>query len=322
MANPLALTTRMSKLITQVAFWIRHLCSLCSCKDNHNFDQVLLKICNARDRVLLYFYDLKTKFKLNNKPCAARQIARQPKIHFFYISCGKDFDYLFISLMSLEKLNLACRGTVYLYIDKKDPLSHEHLKKLKEEFIWNMVIRETQYKLSWGGAKLLISELAAFREIVTQINQNDYVAKIDSDVLFISDRIFKEVINGDSEAIGQRKEEGFMEGGSYFLKASLISKIVILPINHVVNQTNRMDGARIWGHQVSKCPEDRTISILVRQSGGKMVLSDFRAEFTKRGFIENDLERCSIIHFSEWCGLRKEDMAEVWRSLHAEENVL
>jgi len=322
MSNPLALTTQISKLITQVTSSIGHLCNLHFYQGNRNSNKVLLEIYNFRDRVFLFLYDLKTKFKFNKKLCAVQQISKQPKIHFFYISCGKDFKYLFISLRSLEKLNLGCRGNIYLYIDKKDHLSNEHIKKLKKEFIWNMVIRKTKYKLSWGGAKLLISELVAFREILTEINQNDYVAKIDSDVLFISDRIFKEVIKGESEAIGQRKKEGFMEGGSYFLKASLISKIVILRIYKLVKQTNQMDGSRLWGHQISKCPEDRAISMLVRQSGGKMLLSNFRAEFTKKEFIEKDLEGYSIIHFSKWCRLRKEDMTEIWRRLYPEENVL
>ena len=58
--------------------------------------------------------------------------------------------------------------------------------------------------MSWSGTNLIINELTAFKDINGQISQNDYLAKVDSDILFISDKIFKKVLKSKDMMIGQK----------------------------------------------------------------------------------------------------------------------
>ncbi|MBW2045872.1 MAG: hypothetical protein JRI96_13490, partial [Deltaproteobacteria bacterium] len=160
--------------------------------------------------------------------------------------------------------------------------------------------------------------------ITKEINRNDYILKLDSDVMFISDKIFKEVITGESEAVGQYTKKGYMEGGSCFLRGSLVSRIVGHPIYKAVNEAAAgWYPIRNWQCPISLCPEDRAISELIRKSGGKLRLIKFRlpserSTFSVDKITREHLEGYSILHFSHWCGLQEKQMAEVWGRLNSD----
>ncbi|MBW2046861.1 MAG: hypothetical protein JRI96_18655 [Deltaproteobacteria bacterium] len=275
---------------------------------------VLLKARDFSHYLLILWYDLKIRLG-NNKKVSVREVSQKTKIHCLYFSCGKDFEYLFISLKSLERLGLNYIENVYLYIDRKDPLSNGQINKLKKELPLNIIIRKTKYKGSGAGLGLeaIISELVAFKEIITEISQDDYITKIDSDVLFISDKIFRGVISGNSDAIGQPTLKGgkrYMMGGCYFLRGSLLSSIVDQPVRNVIKLTHKA-----LGHPISLSPEDKAISEIVEQSGAKI---NFTSKyFPTRGIHNNNpideyLQQYSVIHFTKWLGFEKKQMPEVW----------
>jgi hypothetical protein len=283
----------------------------------------MLEVRDVSDYLLLLWYDFKIRL-LFDREAPGREVSQEPKISCLYFSCGKDFEYLLLSLRSLERLKLNYIKNVYLYIDTKDPLSLKQIDKLTREFPWDIFIRTTKYKLSLGGVGLIVSELLAFKEIITEINQNDYVAKLDSDVLFISDEIFKEVIKGENEAVGQWTGAGFMEGGSCFLKYSLISKIIKSTLYKAIKETYQEPGCELWGCRISRCPEDRALFRLLSQNCDKILLLDFRVPTTKLPFLidksnvrisKDTLDGYSIIHFSQWCNLQKKDMEKAWQWL-------
>jgi glycosyltransferase involved in cell wall biosynthesis len=165
--------------------------------------------------------------------------------------------------------------------------------------------------------KLLLFELAVFEEISHDIPQHDYIFKVDSDVLFISDRIFKKVLSENYDAVGQRKPDNFMEGGSYFLKSTLVRRIVRSPIHKAIRYAKTS-----WKCPINESPEDRAITKLVEQNGGKLLLCDYRlhgSEFRKL-LKWADIDAYSIIHFSYYAGgLRKELMIKMWELLKKKE---
>ncbi|MBW2046860.1 MAG: hypothetical protein JRI96_18650 [Deltaproteobacteria bacterium] len=266
---------------------------------------VFWKARDLNDYFLIFGYDLKIRLGFN-KRVAAKGFSKQPKIHCVYFTCSKDFEYLLISLKSLERLNLDCLGNVYLYMDKKDPLNDSQINKLKKELKPNIIIRKTKYKGSRAGL--------GFEVII------DYIAKIDSDILFISDKIFREAIGGNSDAVGQGKINLrlakpflFMQGGCYFLKGSGVSKVIRQPVRKAVEKAS---GG--WRVTISICPEDRAISEILEQSGAKI---NFTSKyFPTRGIHNNNpideyLQQYSVIHFTAWSGWKKEQMLEAWEKI-------
>jgi len=283
-----------------------------------------LKTRDFHHYLLILWYDFKIRLGFNRQ-ISPKGVSREAKIHCLYFTCGRDFEYLFISLKSLGRLSLSYIGNVYLYIDKKDPLSGDQINRLKKEFLFNILIRTTKYRLEVDGVKLIISELAAFKEITKEINRNDYILKLDSDVMFISDKIFKEVITGESEAVGvgppspafHRMPEPFrfMHGGSWFLRGSLIYKLLNQPIRGVTKKFNK-NSPELYHRTVSTLPEDIVISLLISQIGKINFVWDLC--FNARGISDltkKNIEQYSVVHFSPWFGLRKEQMPVVWGSI-------
>lgn len=238
------------------------------------------------------------------------------KIHFFYCTCGRHFQYLTISLKSLEFLRLDRLGKIYIYVDKKDNFSISQIRELNDTFP-SMEIKISSRPLSWGGVRLLLSELASFEEIIHEISPDDYICKVDSDVLFISDKIFKKVLSEDYDAVGQKIPGDFMEGGSYFLKSSFVRSIIRSPIVKAVRYA--LNSPR---RPINMVPEDRVITKLVEQNKGKLLLCEYRLHGIKfRKLVKwADLEPYSVIHFSYYAGnLRTEFMVKMWGLLKKKE---
>ena len=263
---------------------------------------------------LMVGHDMSVRFKKRTESLPSAK-ATPGKVYFFYCTCGRDFKYLVLSLKSLELLQLDCLGKVYLYIDKKDPFTSAQTKELKDSFTFLLETRITRWPLAWGGVRLLLLELAAFEEINTGLSPEDLIFKTDSDVLFISDKIFKKAVSENHDAMGQRTSEGFMEGGSYFLKSSLVRKIVRSPNRKAIHYSSTS-----WDVPITMAPEDRAISSLVKQNTSDMVLSEYRLSgYALRGAKKGkDIEPYSVIHFSPFYNFKKEQMFVVWDHLFSE----
>jgi len=265
------------------------------------------------DYFLMVSHDVIVRFapKIQNSPVFG---SSPRKVHFFYCTCGNDFKYLILSLKSLELLRLDCIGNIYIYVDKKNPFTFNQVKELKGSFPFSMEIKMTRRPLSWGGVKLLLVELAAFEEINLNIAADDYIFKVDSDVLFISDRIFKKVIAENHEAFGQAKPkpDDFMEGGSYFLKSTLVTRIVRSPIRKAI-----IYASSSWGCSIDQAPEDRAISKLAQENGVKLMLCEYRLGGRDMWrLIKNEaIKSYSIIHCSPHAGVKKETMIDIWKLL-------
>lgn len=281
-------------------------------------------IVSAREFLSLipdYYLIMAHDFAVSLRPKVRRFFVSGPaqkKIHFFYCTCGKDFRYLTISLKSLQLLRLDCLGTIYIYVDKDDTLSTEQANELKDNFSFSMEIKISSKPLSWGGVKLLLFELNAFEEISRDISPHDYIFKVDSDVLFISDRIFKKVLSENYDAVGQTKPKKFMEGGSYFLRSALVQRIVRSPILKAIKWASTS-----WECPINQAPEDRAISKLVEQNDGKMLLCDYRIHGQKfRKLVEwRELDPYSIIHFSKFVNMEKTWMIKMWEVLGKKESL-
>lgn len=213
------------------------------------------------------------------------------KIYPVYFSCGNHFKYLFISLKSLEEIGSKCIGNVYLYIDKDDFISGKQKVKLKKLSL-DVVIRKTKYKMSWGGLKLIKNELEAFEEVHSEIRSEDYIAKVDSDIVFISDFIFKYVLASGKDLVGEGAFTNYKysQGGLYFLKSRFVPNIT-----KYTDKNFKVEDPKVG--------EDKFIFNLVQRNTDSIWLTKFmmfREEFDKIKEITGEWKKkFSVIHFAD-----------------------
>lgn len=217
---------------------------------------------------------------------------RLKKIHPIYFSSSKHFKYMILSLKSLLKLKSDFVGNIYLYIDEDDYLNEKQiniLKKIDESFI----IRKTN-NITGLGKKYILSELRAFEEVSREIGSDDYVAKTDSDVIFLNDNIFRQTLESDMVLIGYKErfydKFVYTQGGLYFIKANFISKIINYNhqkiIEHVLSLMN-IDLSKTY-----ECPEDVFFYFLIKKHTNKILF----LPFMNIPFLRKE-KKPSVIHF-------------------------
>jgi len=132
-----------------------------------------------------------------------------------------------ISLKSLRTVGLECIGTVYLYVDRDDSFTSVQVDLL-HRLIPLLVIRESDNKTTGLGEQAIANEVGVFLEVGKEIDPEDYLAKIDSDILFVSGNVFHEVLQSGDDAFGHICDYWepflFFQGGCYFIKGCLLSE--------------------------------------------------------------------------------------------------
>jgi len=255
----------------------------------------------------ILMYDLRLKLH-KNTTIQDKNVKQKKRIHIVYFACKKHFKYLIISLKSLEKLHPMQLGNIYIFVDKKDFLTKDQiilLKKLK----LNVVIKKSPI-IAHDGVKLIITELTAFKEVINHINENDYIAKIDSDILFISDEIFKNVVNSSAVVIGQKSggnpATAFPQpqGGCYFIRAPLINKMTNHPLRKFIKEASNNIGGRL----LPLLPEDFVIFNLAKKHTNNIELINFSLPLNKIYSLPKKQKQYSVIHFFS---RHKEQMPQV-----------
>ncbi len=243
------------------------------------------------------------------KGSASSSISAAPQFHCVYFTCRAHYNYL---LLSVKSLMLAARpriGRVFIYHDRRDPLTRFQRKELSEILPSGSLFRGTRHAMSWGGTRLIDNELTAFNEILPQLGTNDTLVKIDSDTLFLSGKIFDQVDQSNADMVGQRfysspTSTEYAQGGCYFLKtravkaltstyilkAALLSAIAAKPV-------------------LPELPEDFFITSLARSEKLSVSLIDFfttpqgshqnLSPETASAFISAAKEKHSVIHFEK-----------------------
>lgn len=228
-------------------------------------------------------------------------------VHLVYFSCRRDLKYLKDSLRSLCKLKVGTLGNVYCYTDRHNLLTKAEKESVAECYSKKIVFRTLPYTMSWGGINVLLNEITAFKEISQEMDNDDFLAKIDSDILFISPEIFNKVSKTPFLALGHPTTNNFanskflwMQGGGYFLHRALLkdlTKQFLLPAI--------LKSKRITGESLLEIPEDAAMTRLVEQLTPKVSLESFQAYWDLSALdqiceaIDREREQLSLIHVHE-----------------------
>jgi hypothetical protein len=228
---------------------------------------------NVANRLRVFSYDA-TRF-LRKPPCRATDSQTGNGTHFFHpvcFTCGKHFRFVRLALISLGKCEARIKQ-IYIYMDTGDPLSIAECEQLRTESQYPISFRLTKYPMSSWGPKVQLSELRAYREIAEQMSAGDFLVKFDSDVLFLSNRIFQFVANSEAGSVGthvsklhgSEGHEEYMQGGCYFIGAKELCAIISIPVARSTFAPTKWD----------EVPEDQFFSSLLRRCGVKPLYNDF-----------------------------------------------
>jgi len=145
--------------------------------------------------------------------------------HLCYFSCHSYFSYLYCSLHSLTQHVKAQQYKVWLFNDIDQPLSAAQIQAI-EQLIPGIQVISWPKSMGWG-AEQIKTIWQAYGLAAIGAKDDDIIARIDSDVFFFNDTIFKAVARSDADLIGDGHFVGFKycQGGCYFLTVKTVRRI-------------------------------------------------------------------------------------------------
>ncbi|MFT5760225.1 MAG: hypothetical protein ACI9LM_005009 [Alteromonadaceae bacterium] len=144
--------------------------------------------------------------------------------NFIYFSYAPDFEYLLLSLKSLVQNTRPIRS-IYLFVDQKAPFSEEQCQTLIN--IYPDLIFKTINNFEWASAESTKAEIDAFLDVVKNSLPNDYIVKVDSDILFLNSTKMSRIAASGLDAIGDGHWERykFFQGGLYIIKVNVAERV-------------------------------------------------------------------------------------------------
>lgn len=151
--------------------------------------------------------------------------AKKRVFHLCYFSCHSYFPYLYCALHSMKKHLKNIDFKIYIFNDAEMPISDAQFAKIQALLPHSEMILWPK-SMGWG-AEQIGNIWNAYAHAAKNANENDIIARIDSDVFFFNDRIFQMIMRSDADLIGDGHFVDFQytQGGCYFFKTSAINQI-------------------------------------------------------------------------------------------------
>lgn len=166
-----------------------------------------------------------TKQVLHRSRILRQDLQRKPKFWLCYFSCYSYYPYLACALHSLKNCAQDIRYQVIVFNDSEMPLSAPQIKAL-EQLIPSIRVISWPKSMGWGEEQIGWI-WRAYAIAAETAEDTDIVARVDSDVYFFNDRIFRLAERTDADLLGDGHYVNFefCQGGCYFFKAAAIRKI-------------------------------------------------------------------------------------------------
>jgi hypothetical protein len=204
-----------------------------------------------------------------------------PRAYPVYFTCTADFVPLKLSIESLDQYGGCAVPRIYVYQDRMHPLTPGERAELVANSSRPIVFRTTPAPMTWGGLTLLHNELRAFLDLTRELGPDDFIVKVDSDILFTADWLFPRLLGVGADLIGQpvssfatasaARDVPDVQGGCYWLRAGAVGQLrsvsLLAAARAVVKTISRYD---LWG-----VPEDRTISQWAHNAKLKVHVEDY-----------------------------------------------
>jgi hypothetical protein len=145
--------------------------------------------------------------------------------HLCFFSCESYFRYLYCSLHSLTH-NLGAHSVkVLVFSDTDQPLTDPQIAAIQALIPGARVIPWPK-SMGWG-AEQIGWIWKAYGLAAEGAKDDDIIARVDSDVFFFNDTIFKAVARSGADLVGDGHYVGlqYSQGGCYFWRASAVRKV-------------------------------------------------------------------------------------------------
>jgi hypothetical protein len=241
-----------------------------------------------------------------------RRVALQPLsgggLHFVVFTCRKHLSLLRHALRSLLTVLPAETRRIHIIIDENDPFTTNDQRELSS-LSPLITIREGPTFTGWGYKSVRI-QFSCFARLSEQLSDNDYIIKMDSDLLFISPRIFDLALRSGADIVGDGRYVDFdyAQGGCFFMSKSVAQALDkycalgamerLLPHRQrpaeeeILREVLRRENANVWLTRFMMFPDEFMPKIA-----------------TDKRFIEAERRRFSVLHFVK----NKDDMQRVFR---------
>jgi hypothetical protein len=130
-----------------------------------------------------------------------------------------------MSLKSLQSLHCDRIAMVYIVVDSKEPFGIEQQASLKE-VVPNLQFLELG-PVDWASLHTLKTEIQAFAIAASRAQPVDFIAKVDSDILFFSSTKLEEIGICRADFVGDGHTSGYRyaQGGLYLLRVPLAKQL-------------------------------------------------------------------------------------------------
>lgn len=193
-------------------------------------------------------------------------LAVAARFGFLYFSYAPDFDYLSLSLQSLAKaVHPSWIRSVTIAEDQKAPFSEEQREQLARympALHWMPV-----HDFEWGSPRSTHAELQVFERVCRNMpDDHDLLVKVDSDVLFLSNRKWELLLRSRALAIGDGHylQHRFAQGGLYMIRRHVV--------RHVLSKVSLAEIEAV-AKKIDSVGEDMAISQLLRDAGSPFFMS-------------------------------------------------
>lgn len=152
---------------------------------------------------------------------------KNAKFNFVYFSYQPDFDYLYLSIKSL--VNSQDKTTVrniYVFIDQKSPFNESEINQLQE--LSNDIIFLPVFNFSWASTETTMAEISSFQQVMENAQNNDFIVKVDSDIVFFKNTKLTRLLTSKHIAVGDGHHLNYQyaQGGLYMFRKYIGEKVL------------------------------------------------------------------------------------------------
>lgn len=178
---------------------------------------------------------------------ARQRVLRRPHpgprtFHLCFFSCQSYFKYLYCSLHSLSQQAKSITLQILIFSDEEQPLSLAQIAAIHALRPDARVI-EWPKSMGWGATQIG-SIWRAYELAAEGAADGDFIARVDSDVFFFNDTVFRAVARSGADLVGDGHFVDFKycQGGCYFFRASAVRRIGAMlqaqPVEQVLKEAN------------------------------------------------------------------------------------
>lgn len=208
--------------------------------------------------------------------------------HIVYFTCGKHWERLLMSLESWRNLSsLEGLAGVELNVDCNDLPGAREIEAARARCPLPITITPTAERMAHSGVSVVLNEIRTYFRIAGVAQPEDWIVKVDSDVLITSSRRAFEQVSDSRAALIGNPMGPFVQGGVYFLRCGEIHRLGATSLRR----------NRFIQSNPAHCPEDRAITEQMWNGRGRVEHTQIVWNRPHVAKLRGRPPGCTFLHF-------------------------